>query len=104
MVHGPDAGLEVIATLAADKRMARHHRLLATRAHMHELAGHAGLAAADYLDAARHATSLPERRYLALQAARLTKGQPGGDAAARPGRTTTRPPRSATGPASGAGG
>ena len=39
MVHGPDAGLEVIATLAADKRMARHHRLLATRAHLHELAG-----------------------------------------------------------------
>jgi RNA polymerase sigma factor (sigma-70 family) len=104
MVHGPDAGLEVIAALAADKRMARHHRLLATRAYMYELAGHAGLAAADYLDAARHATSLPERRYLALQAARLTKGLPTGDAAARPGRTTTRSPRSATGPASGAGG
>ena len=29
--------------------------------------------AADYLDAARRATSLPERRYLALQAARLTR-------------------------------
>ena len=73
MVHGPDAGLEVIAALAEDKRMARHHRLLATRAHMHELAGHAGPATADDLDAARHATSLPERRYLALQAARLTR-------------------------------
>ena len=73
MVHGPDTGLEVIATLAADKRIARHHRLLAARAHMHELAGDTDAAAAGYLDAARHATSLPERRYLALQAARLTR-------------------------------
>ena len=73
MVHGPEAGLEVIATLEADKRMARHHRLLAARAHLHELAGDADAAAADYLDAARHATSLPERRYLALQAVRLTR-------------------------------
>jgi predicted RNA polymerase sigma factor len=68
MVRGPDAGLEVIATLAADKRMARHHRLLAARAHMHELAGHTDAAAADYLDAARRATSLPERRYLSGRA------------------------------------
>ena len=80
MVHGPDAGLEVIATLAADKRMAQHHRLLAARAHMHELAGDTDAAAAGYLDAARRATSLPERRYLALQATRLTR-----DGTARPG-------------------
>ena len=73
MVHGPDEGLEVLAMLAADKRMARHHRLLAARAHMRELAGDTDSAAADYLDAARRATSLPERRYLALQAARLTR-------------------------------
>jgi len=73
MVHGPDAGLEVLATLATDKRMARHHRLLAARAHMRELAGDTDVAAADYLDAARRATSLPERRYLALQAGRLTR-------------------------------
>jgi len=73
MVHGPDAGLVVLAALAADKRMARHHRLLAARAHMRELAGDTDAAAADYLDAARRATSLPERRYLALQAARLTR-------------------------------
>ena len=73
MVHGPDAGLEVIATLAAEKRMAQHHRLLAARAHLQELAGDTDAAAADYLDAARRATSLPERRYLALQATRLTR-------------------------------
>ena len=71
MVHGPQAGLQVLAALAADKRMARHHRLLATRAHLQELAGQAQAAAGDYLQAARRATSLPERRYLALQAARL---------------------------------
>ena len=73
MVHGADAGLEVLATLATDNRMARHHRLLAARGHMRELAGDTDAAAADYLDAARRATSLPERRYLALQAARLTR-------------------------------
>ena len=71
MVRGPRAGLEIIAELEADKRMARHHRLFAARAHLHELAGDDAAAAADYLAAARRATSLPERRYLALQASRL---------------------------------
>jgi len=71
MVRGPQAGLEVIAELEADKRMARHHRLLAARAHLNELAGDTAAAADDYLAAARRATSLPERRYLALQASRL---------------------------------
>ena len=74
MVRGPQAGLEVIATLAADKRMARHHRLLAARAHMRELAGDTDAAAADYLDAARRATSRPERRYLSLQARAADSG------------------------------
>jgi predicted RNA polymerase sigma factor len=71
MVHGPEAGLRVLAELAADKRMARHHRLLAARAHLRERAGDRPAAAADYLAAARRTTSLPERRYLATQAARL---------------------------------
>ena len=71
MVRGPAAGLEIIAALEADKRMARHHRLIAARAYLRELAGDTAAAAADYLDAARRATSLPERRYLALQASRL---------------------------------
>ena len=71
MVHGPEAGLRVLSELAADKRMAQHHRLVATRAHLEELAGDRKAAAADYLEAARRATSLPERRYLAVQAARL---------------------------------
>jgi len=71
MVHGPEAGLRVLQDLAADKRLARHHRLLAARAHLRELAGDRQAAAADYLQAARRSTSLPERRYLAVQAARL---------------------------------
>jgi hypothetical protein len=73
--------------------MARHHRLLAARAHMHELAGDTDAAAAAYLDAARHATSLPERRYLSDRAR-----------ANEAGRITNQRPRSAMGPASGAGG
>jgi RNA polymerase sigma factor (sigma-70 family) len=71
MVRGPAAGLEILATLAADKRMARHHRLLATRAHLRELSGDTETAAADYLEAARRSTSAPERRYLAEQSSRL---------------------------------
>lgn len=71
MVHGPAAGLDIIAGLEADKRLARHHRLFATRAHLLELAGDTAAAAASYREAARHATSVPERRYLSLQAQRL---------------------------------
>ena len=74
MVHGPEAGLRVLQDLAADKRLARHHRLLAARAHLRELAGDRQTAAADYLEAARRSTSLPERRYLAVQATRLGGG------------------------------
>jgi RNA polymerase sigma factor (sigma-70 family) len=78
MVHGPEAGLQVLAELAADKRMARHHRLLAARAYLQELAGERDGAAADYLEAARRATSLPERRYLSVQATRLRAARQAG--------------------------
>lgn len=68
-------GLEIVTALGADKRLARHHRLLAVQAHLRELDGDTKAAAADYLAAAGRTTSLPERRYLALQAARLTGGE-----------------------------
>jgi predicted RNA polymerase sigma factor len=71
MVHGHAAGLDLLTRLESDKRMAGHHRLLATRAHLHELAGDHAAAAASYREAARRATSLPERRHLTSQAARL---------------------------------
>ncbi|GAA4585625.1 sigma factor-like helix-turn-helix DNA-binding protein [Planotetraspora phitsanulokensis] len=71
-VRGPAAGLHLLAQLESDHRMARHHRLLATRAHLLELAGERSAAAATYREAARRATSLPERRHLIARATRLT--------------------------------
>jgi RNA polymerase sigma factor (sigma-70 family) len=72
MVRGPAAGLDLLATLAADKRVARHHRLFAARAHLLEMLGETGAAAAEYREAARRTTSAPERRHLTGRAARLT--------------------------------
>jgi RNA polymerase sigma factor (sigma-70 family) len=71
MVRGPRAGLELLATLDGDERLAGHHRLDAVRAHLLELAGDTAAAAAHYRAAARATSSLPERRYLESRAARL---------------------------------
>jgi RNA polymerase sigma factor (sigma-70 family) len=71
MVHGPKAGLEALAALDADGRMAEHHRLDAVRAHMLEMDGDTSGALDAYRRAARLTTSLPEQRYLERQAARL---------------------------------
>jgi RNA polymerase sigma factor (sigma-70 family) len=71
MVRGPRAGLELLATLDGDDRLAGHHRLDAVRAHLLELAGDTAAAGAHYRAAARATTSLPERRYLESRAARL---------------------------------
>jgi RNA polymerase sigma factor (sigma-70 family) len=71
MVHGPAAALDLLATLESDARLARHHRLFATRAHLLELAGDHAAAVAGYREAARRATSLPERRQLTIHAAEL---------------------------------
>jgi predicted RNA polymerase sigma factor len=71
MVHGPLTGLEMLKALDADERLARHHRLDAVRAHLHEMAGDHQAAIAHYLAAAGRTTSIPERNYLGSQAARL---------------------------------
>ncbi|CAM5417320.1 sigma-70 family RNA polymerase sigma factor [Streptomyces tanashiensis] len=71
MVHGPRAGLELLDGLAADRLLARNHRLLATRAHLLELLGDGEGAASAYREAARHTTSAPERRHLTERARRL---------------------------------
>jgi predicted RNA polymerase sigma factor len=71
VVHGPRAGLELLATLDADERMAGHHRLEAVRAHLLEMAGEHAAARDGYRSAARRTTSLPEQRYLEARAARL---------------------------------
>ncbi|MDA3624910.1 sigma factor-like helix-turn-helix DNA-binding protein [Saccharopolyspora sp. WRP15-2] len=80
-VHGPEAALGLLEALARDKRMARHHRLMATRAHLLEMLGRHAESVAAYRDAARHTTSAPERRYLADQAQRVEgvcRESPGG--------------------------
>jgi RNA polymerase sigma factor (sigma-70 family) len=71
MVHGPQAGLELLAPLDEDARVARHHRLGAVRAHLLEMAGDTGAAQAAYRLAARQTASIPEQRYLETRAARL---------------------------------
>jgi predicted RNA polymerase sigma factor len=64
MVHGPQAGLDLVAELDADKRVAGHYRLDAVRAHLLDLAGRHEEAREHYRRAARRTVSLPEREYL----------------------------------------
>ncbi|MEU0501501.1 DUF6596 domain-containing protein [Nocardia sp. NPDC005998] len=71
MVRGPAAGLAVLASLESNKRIARHHRLLATRAHLRELSGDPAGAAADYRAAAERTDSAAEQRYLLKKISRL---------------------------------
>jgi RNA polymerase sigma factor (sigma-70 family) len=73
MVHGPAAGLERLAALDADGRLARHHRLAAVRAHLYEMAGNREAAIEHYRLAAERTASIPERNYLLNRAARLTE-------------------------------
>ena len=71
MVHGPRAGLDLLATLDAEPRLATHHRLAAVRAHLYEKAGDPAAAITHYQAAAARTSSTPERNYLLLKAARL---------------------------------
>jgi RNA polymerase sigma factor (sigma-70 family) len=71
MVRGPRAGLDMLDSLDADGRLAGHHRLDAVRAHLLEMAGERAQARVAYRAAARHTTSLPERRYLQARAEAL---------------------------------
>jgi len=77
MVHGPSKGLELLAALDADGRLAGHHRLYAVRAHLLEMAGDLPAAGEQYQLAAARTTSLPERNYLLTQAARVRDGSAG---------------------------
>ncbi|HET8617411.1 MAG TPA: hypothetical protein VFM27_00530 [Acidimicrobiales bacterium] len=70
-MRGPEAGLDLLATLDADDRTAGHHRLHAVRAHRREMGGDLDGARGSYREAARRATSLPEQRYLESRAGRL---------------------------------
>jgi len=74
MVHGAPTGLRLLEALDADERLAGHHRLHAVRAHLFEMAGDRDAAIAHFRAAAERTTSIPERDYLATQAARLSAG------------------------------
>jgi RNA polymerase sigma factor (sigma-70 family) len=72
MVNGPRAGLALLGTIESDDRMSHSHRLEAVRAHLLERAGDTVAARRCYQLAARMTASVPEQRYLALRAARLS--------------------------------
>jgi predicted RNA polymerase sigma factor len=71
MVAGPAEGLARLNALRSDTRLGSHHRLHAVRAHLLEMQGHRAQARAEYLEAARRTTSVPEQRYLLMKAAKL---------------------------------
>lgn len=69
MVNGP-AGLALLDEVA--DRLGATHRSDAVRAHLLEMVGDLDAAVVHYRMAARRATSVPERRYLQMRAARLS--------------------------------
>jgi RNA polymerase sigma factor (sigma-70 family) len=72
MVDGPRAGLALLEALDKDERLAGSHRLFAVRAHLLERAGDPQAAIELYRAAATRTTSIPERNYLLMRAARLS--------------------------------
>ena len=77
MVHGPNAGLELLKPLDEDARLRGSHRLDAVRAHLLERTGEREASVALYRVAAGKTTSIPERNYLMLRAARLSEERAG---------------------------
>ncbi|MEU8222497.1 sigma-70 family RNA polymerase sigma factor [Kribbella sp. NPDC048915] len=71
-VEGPQAGLDLLATIEDDKQISETHRLDAVRAHLYERLGDTPKAREHYVAAARRTTSLPEQRYLQAKADALT--------------------------------
>ena len=69
--EGPRAGLDLLATLDDDERMAGHHRLLSVRAHLLEKTGDTAGAYEHYRRAAKATASIAEQRYLDSRAGRL---------------------------------
>jgi hypothetical protein len=67
MAQGPQAGLDLLAAVDADGRLANHHLLEAVRGRMLEMAGHHAPARESYRLAARRTTSLPEQALPGVQ-------------------------------------
>jgi RNA polymerase sigma factor (sigma-70 family) len=72
MVEGPEAGLDALDAISVDDRVNASHRLESVRAHLLEMNGDTEAARNAYVDAARRAVSIPERRYLISRAVRLS--------------------------------
>jgi predicted RNA polymerase sigma factor len=75
-VDGPRAGLDLLATLDDDPRLAGHHRLLSVRAHLLEKTGDPAAAHRCYRLAAKGTANAAEQRYLEARAARLRLAAP----------------------------
>jgi RNA polymerase sigma factor (sigma-70 family) len=73
MVDGPERGLELLAALDNDDRIAGHYRLDAVRGHLYERAGDRDRAVAHFRAAAERTASTPERNYLLTKAASLLR-------------------------------
>ena len=71
MARGARAGLEVLAEIEEDRRVAEDHRVYAVRAHLFEMLGLGDAAREAYEAAALRTDNLAEQRYLRAQAARL---------------------------------
>ena len=76
MVHGPQAGLDLLDTVKVDQRVSGAHRVDAVRAHLLEMAGRMPAATVAYQQAARRTASIPERRHLLAGARRLSRADP----------------------------
>ena len=72
MVHGAAAGLELLATLEKDWRIAEDHRMYAVRAHLLEMLGRSDRAREAYEAAASRTGNLAQQRYLRDRAARIS--------------------------------
>lgn len=75
MVHGPATGLELLAALDNDARIAGHYRLEAVRAHLLDRSGDAAAAIRHYRAAAAGTANTAERNYLMEKALRLGGGR-----------------------------
>lgn len=72
MARGAAEGLELLAQIEGDERIAKDHRLFAVRAHLREMSGDLAGARTAYEEAARRTTSVPQQRYLNGKAAKLS--------------------------------